>query len=93
LGEKGRPPLNPMWGAGVSTYGHKGPGGGLSSQEVSLQVFSLLARFTGVFGMGTRGTMPPCHQGCQRVLVIAHKPFENCVVNRMKNHQALGLVL
>ena len=39
------------------------PGNGLSSQAVSRQVLSLLARFTTVFGMGTGGAKPPCHQG------------------------------
>ena len=38
------------------------PGIGLSSQAVSSQLLSLLARFTSVFEMGTGGTTPPWHQ-------------------------------
>ena len=42
------------------------PGSGLSSREVTLQLLSLLTRFTAVFGMGTGGTTSPCHQKLHR---------------------------
>ena len=52
-------------GSRGSRLGFKSPGGGLPSQRVSPQVFSLLTRFTFVFGMGTGGSTSPCHQTCQ----------------------------
>lgn len=40
-------------------------GGGLPSHTLSGAVFSLLTRFTVVFGMGTGGSTSPCHQSCK----------------------------
>ena len=62
----------------------KSPGNGLSSQAVSHQVLSLLARFTTVFGMGTGGTMLPYHQGVSQLRENIY--LDNCIDLQTKHN-------